>query len=61
MRVVCRQMESDEELYTLKDAVRWILGIAQGLKYLHSCQPMVIHRDLKLENILLMGTHFELR
>ena len=55
MRIVNRQMESDDEIYTLEDAVRWLLGIAQGLKYLHNCQPMVIHRDLKLENILMMG------
>ena len=55
MRVVCRQMDSDEEIYRLEDAVRWLVGIAQGLKYLHQCQPMVIHRDLKLENILMSG------
>ena len=57
MRIVCRQMESDEEMYRLEDAVRWLIGIARGLKYLHECQPMVIHRDLKLENILLSGEH----
>lgn len=42
-------------LYTYCDALRWFLQIAKGLKYLHSVNPMVIHRDLKLENILLTG------
>ena len=40
----------------MQDAIRWMIEMAQGLKYLHQCQPMVIHRDLKLENILLQGT-----
>ncbi|GAX74900.1 hypothetical protein CEUSTIGMA_g2346.t1 [Chlamydomonas eustigma] len=56
MKIVCRQMETDKELYRIEDAVRWLIGIAGGLKYLHQCQPMVIHRDLKLENIMLQGT-----
>jgi serine/threonine protein kinase len=42
-------------MYSTKDAVRWMLDIACGLQYLHSRHPMVIHRDLKLENILLKG------
>lgn len=29
--------------------------MSRGLKYLHQAQPQVIHRDLKLENILLKG------
>ena len=33
--------------------MRWALEIAQALHYLHSFKPMVVHRDLKLENILL--------
>lgn len=40
-------------LYSLKDALQWCLQIAQGLQYLHSVQPIVVHRDLKLDNILL--------
>uniref|UniRef100_A0A383VIX9 Protein kinase domain-containing protein n=1 Tax=Tetradesmus obliquus TaxID=3088 RepID=A0A383VIX9_TETOB len=39
--------------YTLAEGLDICLQMARGLKYLHSCQPMVIHRDLKLENVLL--------
>lgn len=40
-------------LYTLREAVQWCQQIAEGLAYLHSAQPIVVHRDLKLDNILL--------
>ena len=29
------------------DALRWCLGIAIALQYLHGCKPSVIHRDIK--------------
>jgi hypothetical protein len=53
--LLAHQMKSIKDLYKLQDAVRWLMQIASGLAYLHQCQPMVIHRDLKLENILLQG------
>ena len=42
-------------MYTWIDALRWLQQIAASLKYLHSLRPMVVHRDLKLENMLLTG------
>lgn len=33
--------------------MRWALQIAEALAYLHHFSPLVVHRDLKLENILL--------
>ena len=35
------------------DALRWCLHIAQALQYLHESLPAVVHRDLKLENVML--------
>lgn len=40
----------------------WVLAwhqIARGLRYMHTANPMVIHRDLKLENVLLQGERSE--
>jgi serine/threonine protein kinase len=42
-------------LYRQGDAVDICLGVAKALAYLHSRQPMVIHRDVKPDNVLLVG------
>mmetsp|Transcript_13051 Transcript_13051/g.37913 ORF Transcript_13051/g.37913 Transcript_13051/m.37913 type:complete len:497 (-) Transcript_13051:1501-2991(-) len=42
-----------KSLYTLSDALRWCIQIADALAYMHAAKPKVIHRDLKLENVLL--------
>ena len=42
-------------VYTFEDALRWMTQLAEGLVYLHACRPLIIHRDLKLENCLLTG------
>lgn len=42
--------------YTKVDALRWAMQIAEAMQYLHGvCRPMIIHRDLKLDNVLLTG------
>lgn len=39
--------------YSYVDALTWACDIAAAVAHLHSLNPVVIHRDLKLENILL--------
>ena len=39
--------------YSLADAAAWGADIAAGLAFLHSSNPVIVHRDLKLENVLL--------
>jgi len=35
-----------------------VIGVAQGLSYMHSPEVSVIHRDLKSSNILLDEVNF---
>ncbi|EGC32892.1 hypothetical protein DICPUDRAFT_81310 [Dictyostelium purpureum] len=35
------------------------MDIAKGMSFLHSCKPMIVHRDLKSANILLGGSSIE--
>ncbi|PNH04196.1 putative serine/threonine-protein kinase, partial [Tetrabaena socialis] len=56
-KLVSRQMiDVSRHIYSVEDAFRWALHVAEGLEYLHAARPVVIHRDLKLENILLKGS-----
>lgn len=58
---VLAEMASEQErcprtVYTYSDAVRWCGQVAAGVAYLHSRQPMVLHRDLRLKRMLLTDT-----
>ncbi len=54
-----RQLVQDQmitvnrQLYSLRMALEWSLQMAEALGYLHSRKPPVVHRDLKLENVIL--------
>ena len=40
-------------VYVLADAVRWCTDVLQALVLLHTAETPMVHRDLKLENVLL--------
>ena len=42
-------------VYTYEDGLRWSIQIASALANLHAQRPLIIHRDLKLDNVLLTG------
>lgn len=43
----------NRQLYSLRMALEWSLQVAEALWYLHRRKPPVVHRDLKLENVIL--------
>jgi serine/threonine protein kinase len=46
--------------YSKGHALGWAMQVAEALHYLHCvCSPMIIHRDLKLDNVLLSDTNLE--
>lgn len=52
--LVRRQCASiDNQLYTDREALKWCLDIASATSSLHASFPAVIHRDIKLDNILI--------
>lgn len=51
-----RQQGQTISLYSDKDALRWCLDIAEALEYLHTFEIPIVHRDIKLDNILLSTT-----
>eukprot|EP00798_Chlamydomonas_sp_ICE-L_P007817 gene7817-1014_t len=54
--VMKEMVNSGKALFTTQDSLKWCIQIAKALAYMHSTTPKVVHRDLKLENILLKGT-----
>jgi serine/threonine protein kinase len=40
-------------VYSYLEGLQWCTQIAAGLAFLHAQTPCIIHRDVKLENVLL--------
>ncbi|KAG2327933.1 hypothetical protein Bca52824_010661 [Brassica carinata] len=56
-----RQYRKKHKCVDLRALKKWSRQILEGLVYLHSHDPPVIHRDLKCDNILINGNQGEVK
>lgn len=56
-----RQYRKKHKSVDLKAIKNWARQILEGLAYLHSYDPPIIHRDLKCDNIFINGNHGEVK
>jgi serine/threonine protein kinase len=52
-KILNQMVQRPQIVYTNVQGLRWCLNIAEGIAAMHSSSPMVIHRDLKSDNVLL--------
>lgn len=48
-------LRPNKQLYSNATALRWMVQVAGALSYMHTCRPKVLHRDIKLDNVLLQS------
>ncbi|KAL2547589.1 putative serine/threonine-protein kinase WNK6 [Forsythia ovata] len=56
-----RQYRKKHKNVDLKAIKNWARQILRGLRYLHTHSPLIIHRDLKCDNIFVNGNHGEVK
>ncbi|KAL9227486.1 hypothetical protein vseg_003169 [Gypsophila vaccaria] len=56
-----RQYRKKHKHVDIRALKKWSRQILEGLQYLHSHDPPVIHRDLKCDNIFVNGNHGEVK
>jgi serine/threonine protein kinase len=53
LRTLVTRATMEPSIYNDADVARWALQMAAAMEHLHSREPMVIYRDMKLENVML--------
>jgi serine/threonine protein kinase len=53
LRTLVTRATMEPVIYNDADIARWASQIAAAMEHLHSRDPMVIYRDMKLENVML--------
>ncbi|MCL7035094.1 hypothetical protein MKW94_024404 [Papaver nudicaule] len=56
-----RQYRQKHKNVDMKAIKNWARKILEGLNYLHTQDPPIIHRDLKCDNIFVNGNHGEVK
>ncbi|KAF5941756.1 hypothetical protein HYC85_019398 [Camellia sinensis] len=56
-----RQYRLKHKRVNIRAVKHWCRQILKGLLYLHSCDPPIIHRDLKCDNIFINGHQGEVK